>query len=165
MIRPFRLSPATQLARGKSTAHDLERSRHAHGTGVLRAALSCNSASDTARQASVVCWYRSLQLLRHRSLLQISCSGLDMDEEVEQCTYTLLTKCHDEGLSGKSMRNCYQCGSEGRHHHMCAVSNEVLQAASAVANSTSTLCAVCAGVLSLDQVSMIESDQGAAQEA
>eukprot|EP00965_Chrysotila_dentata_P044941 1493221-Pleurochrysis_carterae.AAC.1 len=82
--------------------------------------------------------------------------------EEEQCSYALLTRCHEEGLSGKGLRKCYQCGSEGMHHHMCAVSNEKLQKASAVPNGTNTLCAVCANVLTIDQVSMIESDQGAA---
>eukprot|EP00965_Chrysotila_dentata_P169711 5601790-Pleurochrysis_carterae.AAC.1 len=36
---------------------------------------------------------------------------------------------------------------------------------SAVPDSTSTLCAVCAGVLTIDQVSQIESDQAAAMHA
>eukprot|EP00965_Chrysotila_dentata_P124182 4104093-Pleurochrysis_carterae.AAC.1 len=73
------------------------------------------------------------------------------EEEVEKCTYALLTRCNDEGLSGEAMRKCYQCYSEGIHHHACAVSTEELEAKSAVANSTSTLCAVCAGVLTIDQ--------------
>eukprot|EP00965_Chrysotila_dentata_P215723 6188950-Pleurochrysis_carterae.AAC.1 len=74
------------------------------------------------------------------------------EEEHEQCTYAQLTRCNEEDLNGKALRNCYQCGSEGVHHHICAVSTPDFEKASAVPNSTDTLCAVCAGLLTLDQM-------------
>eukprot|EP00965_Chrysotila_dentata_P010895 354387-Pleurochrysis_carterae.AAC.1 len=67
-----------------------------------------------------------------------------MEEELlaeDQCTYALLTGCSREGLNGQALRKCVQCGSEGMHHHMCAVSNEELEQKSAVPNSSDTKCA------------------------
>eukprot|EP00965_Chrysotila_dentata_P178605 5898866-Pleurochrysis_carterae.AAC.3 len=51
------------------------------------------------------------------------------DDEVEakQCAYTQITQCTEEGLAGKGLRQCFQCGSEGLHHHMCAVSTPELE--------------------------------------
>eukprot|EP00965_Chrysotila_dentata_P240191 6203570-Pleurochrysis_carterae.AAC.1 len=87
-------------------------------------------------------------------------------ESDEVCTYAQITRCHEEGLNGKSLRNCGQCGSEGLHHHMCAVSTAELEAKSRVSDaSTETLCAVCAGVLTIDQVLLIGTDQAAAKFA
>eukprot|EP00965_Chrysotila_dentata_P046182 1535094-Pleurochrysis_carterae.AAC.1 len=90
---------------------------------------------------------------------------MDCDEERERCTYAKITLCDKEGLDGQALRSCYQCGSEGLHHHMCANSTPELEKASSVANSTATLCAVCAGVLSLDDVTLLGSDQAAAKLA
>eukprot|EP00965_Chrysotila_dentata_P024816 822698-Pleurochrysis_carterae.AAC.4 len=87
------------------------------------------------------------------------------EEEVEQCTYAKITGCDKEGLSGISLRSCYQCGSEGLHHHMCAIGTPELETASAVPNGDSTLCAVCAGVLTLDDVTLIGTDKAAAKLA
>eukprot|EP00965_Chrysotila_dentata_P237517 6201955-Pleurochrysis_carterae.AAC.1 len=87
-------------------------------------------------------------------------------ETDEQCTYAQITRCHEEGLAGKSLQNCGQCGYEGLHHHMCAVSTAELEAKSRVSDtSTKTLCAVCAGVLTIDQVLLIGSDRAAAKFA
>eukprot|EP00965_Chrysotila_dentata_P262697 6214646-Pleurochrysis_carterae.AAC.1 len=84
----------------------------------------------------------------------------------DECTYAKLTHCNEEGLSGKGLRNCYQCGSEGLHHHMCAVSTPELERKSAVeGRSTDTLCAVCAGVFTIDEITMLDSDQAAAKFA
>eukprot|EP00965_Chrysotila_dentata_P165479 5464858-Pleurochrysis_carterae.AAC.1 len=71
----------------------------------------------------------------------------------EQCTcHAQLAHCNKEALSGQALRNCHQCGSEGLHHHMCAVSTPDLAAkASAVCDSSSTLCVVCGGALTLAQ--------------
>eukprot|EP00965_Chrysotila_dentata_P227473 6196039-Pleurochrysis_carterae.AAC.5 len=90
---------------------------------------------------------------------------MEPEELDNQYTYMQITRCHEEGFSGQSLRSCYQCGSEGMHHHMNAVSKPELEKASAVPSSSSTLCAVCAGVLTLDQVTLIESDQAAAKLA
>eukprot|EP00965_Chrysotila_dentata_P225616 6194877-Pleurochrysis_carterae.AAC.1 len=77
---------------------------------------------------------------------------MESDKNIEQCTYAQITRCHEEELSGQALRTCYQCGSEGLHHHMCAVSNPRLEAASAVKGSQNdSLCAVCAGILTLEQ--------------
>eukprot|EP00965_Chrysotila_dentata_P115716 3824257-Pleurochrysis_carterae.AAC.1 len=74
------------------------------------------------------------------------------EQDAEQCSYAQITRCHEEGLSGKGLRSCYQCGSEGLHHHMCAVSTPELEKASAAeGNANATMCAVCAAVLTLDQ--------------
>eukprot|EP00965_Chrysotila_dentata_P040807 1352735-Pleurochrysis_carterae.AAC.1 len=84
----------------------------------------------------------------------------------EQCTYAQLAHCDKEGLSGQALRNCHQYGSEGLHHHMCAVSTPHLaEKASAVCDSSSTLCAVCAGALTLAQVIMFCTDEAAGQHA
>eukprot|EP00965_Chrysotila_dentata_P103749 3424407-Pleurochrysis_carterae.AAC.3 len=53
--------------------------------------------------------------------------------------------------------------SSSLHHHMCAVSTPELEKKFTVPNSTSTLCAVCANVLTLDQVTLIQTDQAAAK--
>eukprot|EP00965_Chrysotila_dentata_P193064 6175521-Pleurochrysis_carterae.AAC.1 len=81
------------------------------------------------------------------------------------CTYALITRCNKEGLNGTALRNCYQCGSEGLHHHMCAVSEPKLEKASAVPHTSETKCAVCADVLTLDQVILGDSDKAAAHYA
>eukprot|EP00965_Chrysotila_dentata_P193587 6175861-Pleurochrysis_carterae.AAC.1 len=91
------------------------------------------------------------------------CAGEVMEDE---CSYAKLTRCNEEGLSGKGLRNCYQCGSEGLHHHMCAVSSPEFEKKSAVeGRSNDSLCAVCAGILTIDEVTMLNSDQAAAKFA
>eukprot|EP00965_Chrysotila_dentata_P231975 6198682-Pleurochrysis_carterae.AAC.1 len=97
----------------------------------------------------------------HSFLSHIRCPAEEGPDE--QCTYAQITQCDKEGLAGQALRNCYQCGSEGLHHHMCAVSEPRLQKASAVPNSTSTLCAVCANILTLAQVTMTCTDAAAAK--
>eukprot|EP00965_Chrysotila_dentata_P009929 323783-Pleurochrysis_carterae.AAC.1 len=89
--------------------------------------------------------------------------SVSADNDEPQCTYALITQCNKDGLNGTGLRSCYQCGSEGMHHHMCAVSDPKLELASAVPNTSETKCAVCAGVLTLDQVMLADSDTAAAQ--
>eukprot|EP00965_Chrysotila_dentata_P168220 5555286-Pleurochrysis_carterae.AAC.1 len=66
---------------------------------------------------------------------------MDKEEASEQCQYAQLTGCNEDGLNGKALRSCYQCGSEGLYYHMCAVSKPEFEKASAVPDSTETLCA------------------------
>eukprot|EP00965_Chrysotila_dentata_P003610 118818-Pleurochrysis_carterae.AAC.1 len=87
---------------------------------------------------------------------------MQIDESAdEQCTYASITQCNKEGHSGKSLRCCYQHGSEGLHHHMCAVSEPRLEQASAVPDSTKILCSVCAGILTIAQVLTTCTDKDA----
>eukprot|EP00965_Chrysotila_dentata_P134773 4457960-Pleurochrysis_carterae.AAC.1 len=72
-------------------------------------------------------------------------------DDESQYTYALITRCNAEGLKDTPLRNCCQCGSESLHHHMCAVGQPDLEKASAVPNTSETKCAVCAGILTLDQ--------------
>eukprot|EP00965_Chrysotila_dentata_P053348 1770405-Pleurochrysis_carterae.AAC.1 len=46
---------------------------------------------------------------------------------------------------------------------MCAVSKPAFEKASSVPNTTFTKCAVCAGILTTEQVTLIGSDQAAAK--
>eukprot|EP00965_Chrysotila_dentata_P032511 1083201-Pleurochrysis_carterae.AAC.3 len=89
----------------------------------------------------------------------------DVADDEPQCTYALITRCNKECLNCTALSNCYQCVSEGLHHHMCAVGQPDLEKASAVPHLSKTKCAVCAGVLTLDQVMLAESDTAAAQFA
>eukprot|EP00965_Chrysotila_dentata_P053243 1767329-Pleurochrysis_carterae.AAC.1 len=48
---------------------------------------------------------------------------------------------------------------------MCAVSNPLFESASKVPDTNLTKCAVCAGILTLDEVMLVGSDQAAAKLA
>lgn len=63
------------------------------------------------------------------------------------CNYHLFTGCcgANEVEPEKGLRDCHKCGDAGKHHHFCAADPQY-EAASAVPNTTATLCALCAGI-------------------